>query len=52
MPSSHIWHTPIRKVNEVPHVNHFIYDAYIYSLVKWKLAAEDVVGLYRVGRMG
>ena len=31
---------------------HVICDVYVDSLVKWKLAAEGVIGLYRVGRMG
>ncbi len=31
---------------------HVIYDIYVDSFFKWRLAAEDVVGLYRVEKMG
>ena len=37
-----------RQINK----SHVIYDTYIDSFFKWRLAAEDVVGLYRVGKMG
>ncbi len=32
--------------------HHVIYDIYVDSFFKWRLAAEDVVGVYRVAHMG